>query len=185
MKNPRMIVEWYKMNEKTKKALTLAAAVILVVVVSVWLILGGTDHIEDTNGADNYALQTITDENIINMDVGSIGGPEISKNILQGSNVEFSAEKLTGVYEVLYDNFVLPSDFEVNLSAFAVNEGNFKMVVVHDDKIVATLEPDLFVDYLLEDVTGTVSLRIAGESASFTFNMSEMDYDHHAHPEND
>ena len=173
------------MNEKTKKTLILVAAAVFVVVVGAWLILGGTEHIEDTNGADNYALQTITDENIIEMDMGAIGGPKISKNILQGSNVEFSAEKFTGVYEVFYDNFIGKSDFEVNLSGFEVKEGNFKMVVVHDDKIVATLEPDLFVEYRLEDVTGTVSLRIAGESASFIFNMSQMDYDHHAHPEND
>jgi len=157
--------------------------IVLVAVAVLWLILGGTDHIEDTNGPDNYALQTITDENIIKMDIGATGGPKISKNILQGDNVEFSAEKFTGVYEVLYDNFIGKSDFEIDLSGFVVEEGNFKMVVIHNDKIVATLEPDLFVEYRLEDVTGTVSLRIAGESASFTFNMSKMDYDHHAHPD--
>lgn len=174
-----------KLNEKTKKILIIAAAVVLVAVVAVWFILGGTEHIEDTNGPDNYALQTITDENIIKMDVGAIGGPKISRNVLQGSNVEFSSEKFTGVYEVLYDNFIGKSDFVLDMTGFEVKGGNFKMVVVHDDKIVATLEPGMFVDYRLEDVTGTVSLRIAGESASFTFNMSEMEYDHHAHPGNE
>ena len=97
--------------------------------------------------------------------------------------MEFSAEKFTGVYEILYDNFVLPSDFEINLTAYEIRGGNFKLVVVHDDKIVATLDPDTFVEYRLEDVTGTVSLKIAGESASFSFCMSEMEYDYHAHPE--
>jgi len=172
-----------KLNEKTKKILIIAAAIVIVAVVAVWFILGGTEHIEDTNGPDNYALQTITDENIIKMDMGATGGPKISKNIIQGDTVEFSAEKFTGVYEVLYDNFIGKSDFVLDMTGFSVTGGNFKMVVIHDDKIVATLEPDMFVDYCLEDVTGTVSLRIAGESASFTFSMSQLEYDLHAHPD--
>lgn len=170
-----------KMNEKTKKTLTLIGVVIFIVVVGAWFILGGTDHIEDTNGADDRSLQQITDEDIIDQGMGSVGGPKISRSILTGDTVEFSAEKFTGVHEILYDNYILPSDFEVDLSGFVVTGGNFKMVVIHDDKIVATLEPDLFVNYRLEDVTGTVSLRIAGESAAFSFSMSEMEYDEHSH----
>lgn len=171
------------MNVQTKKTLTMIGALVLAVVAGAWIIFGGTDHIEDTNGAEDFSLQTITDEDIVNMSTGAIGGPKISRSLLTGDTVEFSSEKYTGVSEIFYDNFILPSDFEVDLSGFVVNGGNFKMVVVHNDKIVATLEPDLFVDYILEDVTGTVSLRISGESASFAFSMSEVDYDHHSHAE--
>lgn len=169
------------MNEKAKKILTGLGALVLVVVAAAWIMLDGTDHIEDTNGPENFSLQTITDQNIIDSSTGSIGGPTISRSILTGDTVEFSAEKFTGVYEVLYDNFFLPSDFEVNLTAYEIYGGNFKLVVVHNDSIVAVLEPDLFVDYRLEDVTGYVSLRIAGESASFRFSMTEFDYDFHSH----
>ena len=172
-----------KLNEKTKKTLTVIGAVILVAVVGAWLILGGTDHIEDTNGADNFALQEITDENIINMNIGSVGGPNISMSTFTGDTVEFSAEKFTGVYEILYNNFILPSDFDLNLTAYEIYGGNFKLVVVHNDQIVAVLEPELFVNYRLEDVTGTVSLRIAGESAAFSFSMSQIQYDEHSHAE--
>ena len=171
------------MNEKSKKMLTTVGTIVLVVAVGAWIMLGGTDHIEDTNGAEDVSLQTITDEDIINMSTGSIGGPEISRSVLTGDTVEFSAEKFTGVYEILYDNYILPSDFVLDLTAYEIYGGNFKMVVVHNDEIVAVLEPDLFVEYLLEDVTGTVSLRIAGESASFSFSMSEMEYDYHSHAE--
>lgn len=172
-----------KLNEHAKKVLTIVGAIVFAVVVGAWFIFGGIDHIEDTNGADNFALQEITDENIINEDIGSIGGPKISRSMLTGATVEFSAEKFTGVYEILYDNYVLPSDFYLDLTAYEIYGGNFKLVVVHNDEIVAVLEPDLFVDYLLEDVTGTVSLKIAGESASFSFSMSQMDYDSHSHVE--
>lgn len=170
-----------KINQQTPKVLILIGAVILVVIAAVWFMLDRTDHIEDTNGADNHSLQTITDENITKMDTGSIGGPKIQRDMLSGDAVTFSAKKFTGVYEVLYDNFVLPSDFDLDLFNYEITGGNFKLVVVHDDKVVATLEPGTFVDYRLEDVTGTVSLRLAGESASFRFSMAEIDYDLHSH----
>ena len=172
-----------KMNEKTKKTLTMIGAIIFVVVVGAWIILGGTDHIEDTNGSENFSLQTIANQDIVDMSTGSIGGPTISRSMLTGDTVEFSAEKFTGVYEILYDNFIGKSDFEVDLTAYEIYGGNFKLVVVHNDEIVAVLEPGLFVNYRLEDITGYVSLRIAGESASFSFSMTELEYDYHSHAE--
>lgn len=172
-----------KMNEKTKKTLITIGVVVLVVVAGAWLLLGGTDHIEDTNGPDNFSLQTITDRQIIDRSIGAIGGPEISRSILTGDTVKFSAEKFTGVYEIFYDNFIGKSDFWVNLTAYEIYGGNFQLVVVHNDEIVAVLEPGLFVEYRLEDITGYVSLRIVGESASFSFCMTEMEYDYHAHAE--
>lgn len=172
-----------KLSEKAKKNLTLAVAVVFAAVMGVWLILGGTDHIEDTNGPDDYSLQTITDRQIIDMSTGSVGGPTISRSILTGDAVEFSAEKFTGVYEILYDNYVLKSDFVLNILNYEIRGGNFKMVVVLDDEIVATLEPGTFVDYRLDDITGYISLRIVGESAAFSFAMTEMEYDMHSHQE--
>jgi uncharacterized protein (AIM24 family) len=108
-------------------------------------------------------------------------GGGASKSIIGGDVYEFSAEKFTGVYEILYDNYFGPSDFELNLTNYEIRGGNFRLVVVHNDEIVAELEPDMFVDYLLEDVTGTVSLRIAGESASFKFYIDDIDYEMHSH----
>ena len=172
-----------KLNQNTKQKLTLIAAAVFAVVVLAWSMLSSIDHIEDTNGADNFSLQVITDQQIVELSTGATGGPNITRSSLLGSTVEFSSKKYTGVSEILYDNFLLPSDFDLSLTNFHVHEGNFRMVVVHNDQIVATLEPDMFVNYRLENVTGTVSLRIVGESASFTFSMSEFDYDFHSHAE--
>lgn len=171
------------MNKKTKKTLITVAAVIFAAVAGVWLMFSAPDHIEDTNGAEDLSLQVITDADIVDMTMGSVGGPNISRNVLTGDTVEFSAEKFTGVSEILYDNFIFPSDFDLALTAYEITGGNFKLVIVHNDEIVAVLEPDTFVEYRLEDVTGTVSLRIAGESASFSFCMTETEYDTHAHGE--
>ncbi len=171
---------------KRKNNLPMPLAILIAVVVTgvcLWgFLTSDLEHIEDTNGADNYALTTITDENIINMDMGSLGGPKKSTSVLTGDAIEFSGDKFTGVAEILYDNFIGTSDFDLSLTNFEITGGNFRMVIVHDDKIVAELTPDMFVDYRLEDVTGTVSLRIAGESASFKFYISELDYDFHSHP---
>ena len=174
-----------KLNEKVKKLLITVGIVAIALVAGVQMLLGGIEHIEDTNGATNYALQTITPQQIVDMSTGSIGGPNITRSSLLGSTVEFSAKKFTGVAEILYDNFLLPSDFEINLTGYEIYGGNFQLVVVHDDQIVATLEPGLFVDYRLEDVTGHVALRIAGESASFTFSTTEFDYNLHSHHEDE
>ena len=170
-----------RMNENLKKLLIMAGALVLIVIAVAWFILDGTDHIEDTNGPEDFSLQTITDQEIIDGRIGAKGGPNISRNPLLGDTVEFSSKKFTGVYEILYDNYIAPSDFEVNLSSYEIKGGNFKMVVVHEDKIIAVLEPDQFVDYRIEDITGYVSLRIVGESASFNFSMTEVEYDFHAH----
>ena len=167
------------LNQQTKKMLTAIAAIVFFAAGCLWLILSSPDHIEDTNGAEDLSLQTITEENIIQLDFGAVGGPNISRNSLWGDVVEFSAKKYTGVTEIFYDNFIGTSDFEVDLSSFEVTGGNFQMVVVCNGEIVATLEPGGMVDYCLEDVTGYVSLRIAGESASYSFSMAGIDYELH------
>ena len=172
-----------KLSEAMKKKLTLVGAVVLAAFVVYSLLTNDLEHMEDTNGPENYSLQTITEEQILDLSTGALGGPAIRKSTFTGSALEFSSDKFTGVAEILYDNFLLPSDFVLDITNYNITGGNFQMVVVHNDEIVAVLEPDMFVSYRLEDVTGYVSLRIVGESASFTFSMSEFDYDFHSHAE--
>ena len=170
-----------QLSEKTKMTLIRIAAVVFVVVVGGWMFLNRAEHIEDTNGPDDLSLQTITEENIIKLDYGAVGGPTITRNNVISKTVEFSAKKYTGVTEILYDDYLLASDFYLDISSFEVYEGNFQMVVVCNDEIVATLEPGAIVECHLEDVKGYISLRIAGESASFSFTMFQFDYDSHGH----
>ena len=167
--------------QQIKKILPGIAAVLLIVAGCIWMFGDGApSQITDTNGPDDFTLTTITDENIINRDIGSIGGPTISQGLI-GDGYTFSAKEFSGVYEILYDNFIGKSDFQLDITNFVVTGGNFRMVVVHDDQIVAELTPDMFVEYRLEDIKGTVSLRIAGESASFSFFMANIDYNAHSH----
>jgi len=166
----------------SKKPILWIIAIAFVAVACFWLFGSGLEHIPDTNGPEDFSLTTVTDENILNRDLGSIGGPTVSQSILSGDGYEFSAREFTGVYEILYDNYIGKSDFQLDITNFQVTGGNFRMVVIHNDQIVADLTPDMFVTYRLEDITGTVSLRIAGESAAFSFFMSGPDYNMHSHP---
>ena len=162
-----------------KKNNVIAVTVVVLAVILGFVFFGGTEHIEDINGAEITGLNTITDANIINQDLGALGVCVTRNNIT--NMVEISSKKFSGVYEVLYANLIGKSDFYVNLYDMHINGGNFKMVVVHDGKIVATLTPENCDEYILEDISGTVSLVIAGECADFSFKMTQFDYDEFSH----
>lgn len=168
----------------TKKRLIIIGAVVLAALVGMYFLIGGTEHIEDTNGSENFTLQQITDENIIREDMGAIGGPDIFWSEFTGDDVKISAEKFTGVYEILYDHFLFPSDFDLSLTDYEIYGGNVKLAIIHDDELVAVLEPGDNIDYRLEDVSGRVSLRIAGESAAFTIHINHAEYNSHSQYEN-
>ena len=124
------------------------------------------EHIEDINGADNYNLQQITDDDIIARKMGS-------KNLTKETSVlsslpEYSSKKFTGVAE-LYTTNIIGNRFDITLYNTWVEAGNFKVVLVHNDEIVHEFAlNEISQHYTLENPKGTVSLRIAGESADFT-----------------
>ena len=156
------------LNEKTKKILIGIGAIVLIVVAAVWFMQSDLEHIEDTNGADNYNLQTITDSNIINRDIGAMG-LKISNSTV-ANTTSYSSEKFTGVEEIYGENIVA-NRMEFNINHASVTEGNFKIVLLVDDEIVHEFKlNELMQTYVLENPSGYVSLRIAGESANFMFD---------------
>ena len=149
-------------NIKIKNILWIVFAVALVVVGAIWLFAGTQlEHIEDTNGADNYSLQTITEQDVVEHNMGTKGS--VNKRETRFGNIsngiKYSSKKFTGVYR-LY-------------TAFEIKEGNFAFYVVFDGKVVGKIEPDDFAtaEFIIENVEKTASLEyfIAGESASFEF----------------
>lgn len=156
------------MSEKTKKILFGIMGVVIIVVCAFWFLSDATQHIEDTNGADNYKLQTITDYNIIKLDVGALNVKESTSAIT--NTTTYSSDKFTGVYEIYGEN-IKGNRFDISINHAQVNAGNFKMVLVHNDEIVHEFKlNELMQDYTLENPDGYVALRIAGESADFMFD---------------
>lgn len=169
-----------QLDEKTKKTLAGIAAVVIVAVAVVWMIANpGPEHIEDTNGPDNYALQQITQEDIVAHTMGARGGLSTGETHLElgvvdiSSGTKYSCKKFTGV-QMLYSATIFKgSDIHVQLTDYHVNSGNFGFFIVLDGQIVGQATPDEFgtVEFWMEDIekTGALEYVIAGESADFRF----------------
>ena len=152
--------------KKAKKLLFTVVAIVLIAIAAIWFLGDNMSHIEDTNGADNFELQTITDENICNLDMGSLN-VNVSESF---GTATYKSGCFSGVYEVFSEN-VITNRYEITVNHARVDSGNFKMVLCVNDEIVHTFAlNELTQTYVIENVTGNVSLRIAGESADFMFD---------------
>ena len=161
---------------------------IILLLVAGFFFLPKMEHIDDTNGADNYALATLTEEDILARNLTCTGGPNHSTGRITlpggwelSSGVKLSADKFSGVADILWADYILPSDFNLVLDHFSVTAGNFRMMVINEGKIIADVQPGDHIDLLIEDLTGPTYVRIAGESAAFTIAMSEFEYDLFGH----
>lgn len=165
-----------KIYPKTKNILWIVFAAVLVIVFAVWMFAGPkTEHIKDTNGADNYALQTITEQDVIEQKIGTKG--VVSKNEKRlgniSSGIKYSSKKFTGVYRLHTTTLFKGSDIYVSLADFEIKEGNFEFYIVFDGEVVGKIEPSdtATAEFTLENVdkTGSLEYIIAGESANFKF----------------
>jgi len=146
----------------------LAAGV--VVVCGIWFLLGGgiKEHIEDTNGPDNYTLQTITDQNIRKLDTGSMGSGKSFSSLT--NTTTYHSGKFSGV-EVIHQSDIWATGLTVQVYDYHVEAGNFRLVLLLDDEIVHEFVPngEPIQTCTLGKIDGLLSLRIAGESADYSF----------------
>ena len=157
-----------KINAKIKNIIIGMIIIVLVVIVVIGFFNSKIEHIEDANGAEDYSLAVIADDNIINRDIGSTGLVESYSNLT--NTTEYSSKKYTGVDEI-YGVNITTTRFEITVNHARVDKGNLKIVLLVDDEIVHVFKlNELSQTYVLENVSGYVSLRIAGESASFMFD---------------
>lgn len=130
-------------------------------------------EIADTNGPDDYSLATITDENIINKDLGASGysmSPGSDSEEYMTTTTKFKGSEFSGVAELWGTNLLGKSDITIDVSSFVINEGNFRLMVLLDDEIVYEFNPDELMETCeLRDVNGYVALVMAGETADFKF----------------
>ncbi len=131
------------------------------------------DKYEDTNGADDYTLQTITDDDIINLSTGSSGMTykEEGKD-LPVSSAEYHAKNFNGVENIYRNYFVGDSDINIYIGHMTVEKGNLRICVVVDGQIIFDIPLDSFNDtYTFEDLKGDTFITVAGESAAFDFSI--------------
>lgn len=128
---------------------------------------------EDTNGEDDFTLQTITDEDIIHLSTGASGLTYTEQNLgdfLHSS--EYSSKNFNGVEQIYLTSFIGKSDIEIYIGHMNVESGNFKLVIINNDEIIQEIERDTFNEtFYFEDLKGDFSIHVAGESAKFDFHI--------------
>lgn len=171
------------LNEKIKNKLWGVFAIVIVAAFVIWMLINpAPQHIEDTNGADNYSLQQITKQDVVANKIGSRGGPNTKETRItlsigeMSSGIKYYSRKFTGVYVLHTTTIFKGSDIYLNLSDFQINDGNFAFYVVLDGEIIGEVKPDEFntAEFLVENVnkTGSLEYIIAGESANFKFTTT-------------
>ena len=151
-----------------KKLLSLLLVVLMVLALPAC----GTKY-EDTNGDDNFALQTITDEDIIHLRTGSSGMNYREESLGIMSSQEYSSKNFNGVDQLFLTNYIAGSDVTVSVGYINVTAGNFRMVVINNDEIIFDVPLDSAAEaYVFEDIKGSFSIHAAGESAAVEFNFS-------------
>jgi len=144
---------------------------VLTVAVAVSLCSCGEVY-EDTNGPDDFSLQTITDTNIINLDLGASGLGYYEMNLGGIMVKEYSSTNFNGVERIYLTNFILPSDVIIYIGTLNVKSGNFRLVIVNDDEIIFDFKPGIFSEeFLFENLSGSFAIHVAGESAEFNFDI--------------
>lgn len=169
-----------RLRQRRKSSWVVPFALVACVIAAIMLINSDLEHIEDKNGPDDHSPVSITDAQIIANDMGSMGSGSAT-SFKHPNRIKFLSKKFTGVTEILYANIIGKGDFVLSIYDFVVTEGNLKMVVVNEDKIIAVIEPGEEIDILIEDISGYVSLRIAGESAAYSFFLNEFEYNSYSH----
>lgn len=166
------------MRGRKGNILWMAAAVVFVIVFAVTMFSSDLEHIEDTNGPDDISLTVITDQDIIDRTMGCLNFGRTTDSLT--GKVTFDSKKFTGVKEIMWTNIMFSTGVTLDLMDYGVNAGNFKMAVINNGEIIRVIEPgEITVD--LGEITGDVSLVVAGESADFRFSLFRSDYDSYAH----
>lgn len=172
------------MKQNTRQLPRWAVIPIILVVIVGFFFLPKMEHIADTNGADDFSLATLTEADILAKSLTCTGGPNRSTGRLSlpggwsiSDGVELYAKQFSGVTDILWADYILPSDFSLNLDHFSVTGGNFRMMVMNEGKIIADIQPGDNINVLIEGLTGYTTVRIAGESAAFSIVMTELQYD--------
>lgn len=154
-----------------KKNVTLLLALCLCIALPLAL-ASCMKHIEDTNGADDHSLTTLTDADLVKGAASSITTSMVQSTINGKTTVKVG--KLSGVTQL--DKFKPFSD-KVLVYTATVTSGNLRLVLVREGQIVAELPADggEHIVPLLQEA-GSVLLRAAGESAAFKLTYEVKDW---------
>ena len=142
------------------------------------LAVGCGPEIADTNGPDDYSLATVTEENVVNQDLGCSSytmSPGSEDDDYLDKVTKFKGKEFSGVTQLYMTNYLGKSDVTVDVSNLTVNSGNFALYVLLDGEIVHEFKiGELMETFEMEDINGTFEIVMAGETADFKFWMNML-----------
>lgn len=168
-----------KINRKSILSITIFL-VFVAVIVATSMLYSNSKQIEDTNGLNNYSLQTINDNSIKNLDV-DFTAKSVSHG-KQGDNsgvvgyddydvVRYSSKQASGV-KVLQATKVTESNLTLTVDSNVVS-GNCKVAIVVDNQIYSEFELNTKSTIELSDVQGKeVFVVLACESANLQLELT-------------
>lgn len=129
------------------------------------LSLSSCGQIEDTNGADDYSIVTISDERIISGSsysmMGSVSSHKTTNTYSKGT---FKCSKFSGVHEI--NSFTTKSNQLKYTIDFKVESGNCVLAIISDDEIIKKVEANTDTTFTLP-YSSKQKLKVVGESAKF------------------
>lgn len=140
----------------------------ILLVILLFLLSGcSIGQIADTNGDDDYSIETISNDEIIDGTSSfSVGSLETSTN---GVN-KYKVNKFSGVKTI--DTFRLNNSiFTIEVDC-TVSSGNFMLALTTDKKIVKEFNINSSDSFTINNFSGTYYLKIVGESAKFNITYS-------------
>jgi hypothetical protein len=141
---------------------------LLTLLLIMMITLTSCTHIEDTNGPDNYTVETFTDQDILDgsnsiITVGSFHSHTHINDNLKGS---YKVSKLSGILEVYeYDSKASTLNFNIS---FKCEEGNAMVVIVSNDNIIKKIEANQDIKFEVSNNYKNYTILIVGESAKIS-----------------
>ena len=130
------------------------------------LSLNSCSHIKDVNGLENYQLETITLQDVLN---GTNHIEFMSKSWNSEINgvrsSVLSISKFSGVKEI-HSTYLTNESITYYISN-EVYEGNFAIYIINNNKVIKTIEANQEETFTLNEIRVNCILKIAGESANF------------------
>ena len=118
---------------------------------------------EDTNGEDNFFLQSLTDQDII---YGTNTTTVMTSTATVNNRTTCKAKTINGVKELFMQK--MQNEILDIVVSCQITQGNARLVLLVDDKIVHDFALNKENQHFtLENVTGKVRLKVAGESAGY------------------
>ena len=129
---------------------------------------GSLTHIPDTNGAEDFSLCSITQEELVAKSTHVLQQKTVSSS--SNGRASFRTQKLSGITEI-YRFTNRDGGARVFTVSSDLTEGNFKLYFYSDGKILYDVPVGQTVSITLTGVEGPCALRAAGESAAFSVEI--------------